>query len=185
MISQTSSQEKPIMSTIPISVTEEQFKDYIRPPLNIAKRGYESETPLSEIFKLMLHRLHTGCQWAELPVSKDAQRRTERHEPSWQAVYHHWRKWSEDGSLERVWQASIGSVKEDLALEQLNLDGSHALAKKGGEAVAYQARKKAKTSNILPIVDGKGMWWLRLVLLQAITTMLSNSRNIFRWHSRP
>src|SRR5204862_8257362 len=37
-----------------------------------------------------------------------------------------------------------------------NLDGSHALAKKGGEAVAYQARKKAKTSNILPMVDGKG-----------------------------
>jgi len=41
-------------------------------------------------------------------------------------------------------------------LEQLNLDGSHALAKKGGESVAYQGRKKAKTSNILPITDGKG-----------------------------
>lgn len=41
-------------------------------------------------------------------------------------------------------------------LEQLNLDGSHAIAKKGGESVAYQGRKKAKTSNILPITDGKG-----------------------------
>jgi transposase len=144
------------MSTIPTSVTEEQFNAHIRPHLNVAKRGYESETPLHEIFNLMLHRLHTGCQWTELPVSKDAQKRQERNEPSWQTVYHHWRRWSDAGSLEKVWQASIGRVKEALALDQLSLDGSHAIAKKGGEAVAYQARKKAKTSNILPIVDGNG-----------------------------
>jgi len=41
-------------------------------------------------------------------------------------------------------------------LKQLNLDGSHAIAKKGGQALAYQGRKKAKTSNILPITDGRG-----------------------------
>lgn len=38
----------------------------------------------------------------------------------------------------------------------MNLDGSHAIAKKGGESVAYQHRKRAKTSNLLPITDGKG-----------------------------
>jgi transposase len=156
MIGKISSQEKPIMSTIPTSVTEAQFNDHIRPHLSIAKRGYESETPLYEIFNLVLHRLHTGCQWAELPVSKDAKTREARHEPSWQTVYHHWRKWSGEGCLEKVWQASIEQVKADLALSALNLDGSHALAKKGGEQVAYQGRKKGKTSNILPMVDGKG-----------------------------
>ena len=31
--------------------------------------------------------------------------------------------------------------------------GTHTLAKKGSEAVAYQGRKKAKTSNIPPIAD--------------------------------
>jgi hypothetical protein len=36
------------------------------------------------------------------------------------------------------------------------VDGSHAVAKKGGEAVAYQGRKKAKTSNILPVTDRNG-----------------------------
>ncbi len=71
-------------------------------------------------------------------------------------MYDYWRKWSQDGSLERVWQVSILCVKEDLALKQMNLDGSHAIAKKGGESVAYQARKRAKTSNILPITDGNG-----------------------------
>jgi len=43
-----------------------------------------------------------------------------------------------------------------LNLSELNLDGTHTPAKKGGEAVAYQGRKKAKTSNILPIADGNG-----------------------------
>jgi hypothetical protein len=38
----------------------------------------------------------------------------------------------------------------------LNLDGSHTRAYKGGEAVAYQKRKRAKTSNILPITDHDG-----------------------------
>lgn len=48
------------------------------------------------------------------------------------------------------------AVQAELDLSVLNLDGSHAIAKKGGESVAYQARKRAKTSNILPITDRQG-----------------------------
>lgn len=83
-------------------------------------------------------------------------RRPGKKEISWQAVYYHFRKWSADGSLERVWEQSVVTIQEDLQLGHLNLDGSHALAKKGGESVAYQHRKRAKTSNILPITDAQG-----------------------------
>jgi transposase len=48
------------------------------------------------------------------------------------------------------------TIAESLNLSELNLDGTHAIAKKGGESVAYQRRKKAKTTNILPITDGHG-----------------------------
>jgi len=144
------------MSTIPESVTQEQFEQYILPYLTTAKRGYVSKTPLVGIFNLILYRLHTGCQWDCLPVAKDAEERQQRNEPSWQAVYDHWNQWSADGSLEGVWQQSIVTVRDDLDLQQMNLDGSHAVAKKGGESVAYQARKRAKTSNILPITDRNG-----------------------------
>lgn len=144
------------MSTIPESVTEEQFRDYILPYLTTARRGYVSKTPLHGIFNLILYRLHTGCQWDRLPVSREASERERRNEPSWQAVYDHWRKWSTDGSLQRVWQGSIGHIRHELDLRQINLDGSHAIAKKGGESVAYQRRKRAKTSNILPITDKNG-----------------------------
>jgi hypothetical protein len=83
-------------------------------------------------------------------------RRPNKKEISYHTVYHHYRKWSRDGSLERVFQHSILSIGEQLDTHHLNLDGSHAPAKKGGEAVAYQGRKKAKTSNVLPITDAKG-----------------------------
>lgn len=56
----------------------------------------------------------------------------------------------------KVWQGSIVTLSEQLNLSEMNLDGSHAIAKKGGESVAYQGRKKAKTTNILPITDGHG-----------------------------
>ena len=83
-------------------------------------------------------------------------RRFRKKEISWQAVYYHFRKWSRDGSLERVWQKSIQAIADELDLTMINLDGTHTPAKKGGESVEYQYRKRTKTSNILPIVDAKG-----------------------------
>src|SRR5436190_7792515 len=143
------------MSTIPTSVTEEQFEQKIRPHLSVAQRGYVSCIPLYKIFNYILYWLHTGCQWSTLPIERDMEQPASL-EISWHAVYYHHRKWSRDGSLERLWQASIGEIQDELDCSILNLDGSHALAKKGGESVAYQRRKKAKTSNILPITEAHG-----------------------------
>jgi len=143
------------MSTIPISLTEKQFDEHIRPHITVAKRGYECKIPLYKLFNYVLYQLHTGCQWYRLPIDSDPHG-PDKKEISWHAVYYHFRKWSRDGSLERVWQGSIMTISEDLNLSELNLDGSHALAKKGGESVAYQGRKKAKTTNILPITDSQG-----------------------------
>ena len=56
------------MSTIPTSLTEEQFNEHINPYLNTAKRGYENKIPLFKVFNYILYRLHTGCQWERLPI---------------------------------------------------------------------------------------------------------------------
>jgi hypothetical protein len=58
--------------------------------------------------------------------------------------------------LKSVWQHSLEAVHDLLDMSELNLDGSHTIAKKGGASVVYQGRKKAKTSNILPIFDKQG-----------------------------
>jgi transposase len=154
------------MSTIPTSVTQDQFEHYIRPALSTAKRGFESKIPLFKVFNYVLYHLHTGCQWYQLPI----QEHDGNKEISWQSVYYHFRKWSRDGSLKRVFEQSIAHIRDQIDTHHINLDGSHAVAKKGGEAVAYQGRKKAKTSNVLPITDANGF-------ILATTGIISGNHN--------
>jgi len=75
---------------------------------------------------------------------------------SWQAVYHHWQKWNKAGCFEKIWEQSIDWIQDELDCTHINLDGTHTPAKRGGESVVYQYRKRAKTSNILPVSDANG-----------------------------
>jgi hypothetical protein len=61
------------MSTIPISLTEEQFNGHINPYLSKAKRGYVCSIPLHKVFNYILYHLHTGCQWERLSIDADPQ----------------------------------------------------------------------------------------------------------------
>lgn len=120
-----------------------------------------SQTRLREFnCTLQDFQLHFVSITYRLSVGKAADRPRPEEPPkkeiSWSAVYHHFRKWSCDGSLKRLWKESINMIRDRLDTSNLNLDGSHAIAKKGGDGVAYQGRKRAKTSNILPITDRNG-----------------------------
>ena len=42
-------------------------------------------------------------------------------------------------------------------MSSIQLDGSHTSAKRGGESVAYQGRKRAKTTNMLILTDCNGI----------------------------
>jgi transposase len=118
------------MARIPTEVTKGQFTQYIRPHLSTARRGYESDIPLYKIFNLILYKLYTGCQWPALPIEKNDDGRPIM---SFQVPYYHFRKWSKDGSLHRLFDATIISIKGELNLSELNLDGSHSAAKKGAK----------------------------------------------------
>ena len=71
MIGEKLLQEYTTMSTIPTSVTEEQFQEHIYPYLSKARRGYECSIPLYKVFNYILYRLHTGCQWAQIRIDAD------------------------------------------------------------------------------------------------------------------
>ena len=58
------------MSEIPVKVSEKQFDLHIAPYLSHAKRGYVCQIPLYRVFNYILYWLHTGCQWAELPIDQ-------------------------------------------------------------------------------------------------------------------
>jgi len=42
------------MNTIPVSLTQEQFEQYIRPSLSVTKRGSECSIPLYKVFNYIL-----------------------------------------------------------------------------------------------------------------------------------
>lgn len=133
------------MSTIPVSLTEEQFTTHIKPHLSVAKRGFESKQPLAQIFNLVLYVLHTGCQWEQTPVPKDVDGQPLM---SWQVPRYHFYKWSRDGSFDRLFKAGILKIRYELNLAILNLDGSHCAAKKGAKRSPIKAVKRLKPATL-------------------------------------
>lgn len=123
------------------------------PHLSQSHLGRKTKVPLWRIVKAIIYRLKTGCQWRELPVSFFCSNIL----ISWNTVYYHFRKWSKDESWKQMWTKLLSLHKTTLDMSSVQLDGSHTPAKRGGEAVAYQHRKKAKTTNALFLTDKKGI----------------------------
>ncbi len=118
-----------------------------------AERGFPPRVPLHEIVNAILYKLKTGVQWEYLPVAALFEVRP----LSWQSVYHHYRKWCKAGFWKECWIRFLGEHKRDLDLSSVDLDGSHTPAKRGGDAVEYQGRKKVKTTNSLYLADRQGL----------------------------
>ena len=129
------------MAKIPIDVNETQFQQHFLPHLSTAKRGYASKIPLYKIFNDILYKLRTGVQWEFLPIDDNE---SGQPEISYQVPSYHFRKWSRDGSLQKLFDASIMTIKGELNLSELNLDGSHTVAKKGAKVSRIKGGRKRK-----------------------------------------
>ena len=129
---------------IPTKVTKEQFEMYFEPRLSKAKRGYVRKQPLCEMFNYVLYKLHTGCQWEELPIECDAEGNPVM---SWQVPRYHFYKWSRDGSLEQLFEEGIRTIQDKLDVSEINLDGSHTIAKKGANASPIRDARKRRPAT--------------------------------------
>jgi hypothetical protein len=69
---------------------------------------------------------------------------------SYQVPYYHFRKWSKDGSLQGLCDAGTISIKYELNLSVLNLDGSHSVATKGAKASPTRGERRPKLATSCP-----------------------------------
>jgi transposase len=125
----------------------------ILPHLSLGKRGFDITVDKIELVNAILYKLKTGCQWAFLPVKQlfsDVIL-------TWESVYYHFRKWSKNGDWKQCWIYLLKQHKSSLDLSSGDIDGSHTPALRGGEAVAYQGRKKKKTTNSIYLTDRQGI----------------------------
>lgn len=132
---------------------EDIIKEEIIPHLSIGKRGFKITSKLEEVVNAILYKLKTGCQWEYIPVGELFSEVV----LSYQSVFHHFRKWSKNGDWKACWISLLSKHKSMLDLSSGDIDGSHTTALRGGEAVAYQGRKKRKTTNSLYLTDRLGL----------------------------
>jgi transposase len=134
-------------------LSKHTIQTWILPHLSVGKRGFESKVPLDEVVEAILHRLKTGCQWRELPVRHFFSSRL----LTWQGVFYYFNKWTKQGCWQRMWIELLKVNHRHLDLSCIQLDGSHTPAKNGGQAIGYQARKAANTTNSLFLSDNQGI----------------------------
>jgi transposase len=136
-----------------LNLTKRQINQNLVPHLSKGKRGPACKAGLWRIVRAILYRMKTGVQWRELPMDS----LFGRHLTSWQSVYYYFSKWSKDGSYHRLWIAILNLCRQLLDMSSVEFDGSHTPAKRGGQQVGYQGRKRSKTTNMLFLTDRQGM----------------------------
>ena len=134
-------------------LTKNEIENCILPFIPKNKRGFPSRFDSGDIFKCIVHKLKTGCQWHCLFIDIESVKLPF----SWQTVYYFYRKWSKQGVFKEMFDTYLEIQKDKLDTEKLNLDGTHSLVKKSAESSKYQHRKRGKTSNVLIMTDGRGI----------------------------
>jgi len=134
-------------------LSKDTIEQEIIPNLPQTKRGYKPTAPLSEIVNCILYKLKTGTQWHLLPVESLFSKQV----LSYKTVFGHYRNWCKQGAWKKCWIRLLKKYKPSIDLSSADLDGSHTTALRGGEGVAYQGRKKRKTTNALYLTDRQGI----------------------------
>jgi transposase len=147
--------QRPATTPIPVQLSATEFQQFILPHLSMPKRGPKCKLGYHRVFNLILWLLYTGMQWKCLPVPKDCDGKAEIH---YTTVYKVFARWSDDGSLEHAFIASVAhlAVQHQLDLRILHGDGTNTVAKKGGDGIGYSGHKHQKGEKVIAITDNNG-----------------------------
>ena len=147
--------KSPATTPIPVQLSEPEFSAFIFPHLSLPRRGPKCKLGYHRVFNLILWVLYTGMQWKCLPVPRGGDGSVGIH---YTTIYKVFARWSDDGSLDQAFIASVRHLAEQnrLDLSILHGDGSNTVAKKGGDGIGYSGHKHQKGEKVLAIVENNG-----------------------------
>jgi hypothetical protein len=156
--------KNPDITPIPVQLSESEFTEFSFPHLSMPKRGPKCKLGYHRLFNLILWVLYTRMQWKCLPVPKDAHGKPAIHYTN---VYRAFAKWTNDGSLQQAFIASVAhlSAEKKLDLRVLHGDGTNTVAKKGAMGLATPATSTRRGRRSSP----------------SQTTMAMSS-HLYQWH---
>jgi hypothetical protein len=113
------------MNKLPVYICATDFEQSILPHLSHQLNHNRLKVSYHYLFTTILYVLQSGCSWRTLKPDNQL--------VTWQNIYYHYHKWASDGSFERLFMSTHETMKEHLALECIQLDGSHTPSKKGAK----------------------------------------------------
>ena len=113
------------MNKLPVYVSESDFETHVLPNLTHKTGHNRQKVSYHYVFNAILFVLKSGCSWRTL--------KPDNQSVTWQNIYYHYAKWSKDESFLKLFEASTASISHRLALECLQLDGTHTPSKKGAK----------------------------------------------------
>ena len=133
----------PVGSRYPTDLTDAQWArvEPLLPRPDPKKGGRPRRYSRREVLNALFYLEKTGCQWRMLP----------REYPPWNLVWQHFRRWRDDGTLERIRltlnrEARQKAGKEALPSVALADSQSVKTALKGGSAASTGARRSRGAS---------------------------------------
>jgi hypothetical protein len=134
---------------LPVQLSAPECNEFILPHLSRPKRGAKCKIGYHRLFNLILWVLYTGMQWKCLPLPKDPTGHPEIHDTN---VYRAFAQWTDDGSLQQAFIASVShrSDEKPLDLRVLHGDGTNTVAKKGAMGSATRAISTRREKRLSP-----------------------------------
>src|SRR3978361_1019379 len=147
--------KSPATTPIPVQLSAPELLSFIFPHLSMPRRGPKCKLGYHRVFNLILWVLYTGMQWKCLPIPEAGDGSAVIH---YTTIYKVFARWSNDGSLDQAFIASVRHLAEQshLDLSILHGDGSNTVAKKGGDGIGYSGHKHQKGEKVLAHIAGRG-----------------------------
>ncbi len=131
----------------PTDLTDSQWQ-YIK---NFLDHNRKRKHDLRVIINAILYLVKTGCQWRMLPADF----------PNWQSVYYYFRRWRDDGTMERIHHALHREVRQRQGREPSPslgiLDAQSVKTTMLGGVRGFDGNKRVKGRKRHIIVDTLGL----------------------------
>ncbi|MFD2272632.1 transposase [Undibacterium arcticum] len=137
---------------IPTNLSAEQFKQFVLPHLIVGSRGPAPKLGLHAIFNYILRLLYLGCQWKELPITRDQIGRPEIH---YSRIYRMFRLWQARGCFDAIFNGSVWALHAAnlLDISVIHGDGTTTAAKKGGDNLGFSGHKRMKGDKVVAFCE--------------------------------